>query len=631
MRVICDTEFSGFDLTHLWCVVFRDIDSGDITIFRYPIDNKEFLDFAKGITHWVGHNFIGFDRPALRAHFPDLDIPTESITDTLVVSRYLNYAIQGGHSLEAWGRRLGGQQKVDIEDFSVFSEELVQRCVADTDINLRLWKSFQKYLERSEFQSSIRTEHEIASLCCVLSDTGFAIDRAGAAALYDELSLRLRSLDQELQTAFPPVKKYSHSILARETKNGTIHAVDYRRLVAAGYSPADIVSGRVYDIYVVEEFNPGSLKQVIERLNDAGWRPTDKTKGHIEAVKSRQTPKERLEHFKVYGWKLSEENLKTVPDTAPEATKKLTERLMLASRVSVLEQWLSLAKTDDNGVYRIHGRFQHIGAWTGRMSHQEPNMANVPKAKPSDNPTALEILSDEINDKMRSFWIAPPGRRLVGVDADGIQMRIFAHYVNDERLTKALINGSKKDETDIHSLHKRALGAVCKSRDDAKTFIYAWLLGAGAAKVSEILGCSTEEAKVAISSFLQFYPGLRELKQTRIPEEARRGYFIGLDGRPVLVDNEHLVLAGYLQSGEAVIQKLACIDWNKRLQDAKIDYKFVNFVHDEWQTEVPDDDEIADYVADTQIASIVRAGESLRLNCPLDGSKSLGYNWKDTH
>src|SRR5690606_29196219 len=145
-------------------------------------------------------------------------------------------------------------------------------------------------------------------------------------------------------------------------------------------------------------------------------------------------------------------------------------------------------------------------------------------------------------------------------------MRIFAHLVEDEELINALIRGRKEDKTDIHSLHQRKLGEACRSRDDAKTFIYAWLLGAGIAKVAEILQCDSTTARRSVDNFISSYPKLKDLKRTQIPADARRGYFIGLDGRKVICDSEHLMLAGYLQNGEAIIMKGACIEWQNELR-----------------------------------------------------------------
>jgi DNA polymerase-1 len=262
-------------------------------------------------------------------------------------------------------------------------------------------------------------------------------------------------------------------------------------------------------------------------------------------------------------------------------------------------------------------------------------MANIP-AEPS--PFAHE---------MRSLWIVPADSWLVGVDADAIQLRILAHYINDPKFTEALINGRKENGTDIHTLNKIALGPICKSRADAKTFIYAWLLGAGDAKIATILGCSLRDAKEAKRNFLEAYPGLKRLKEVVIPRDAEKGYFVGLDGRAVLCNSEHLMLAGYLQNGESIIMKKANLLWRKRLEEYwdgwfELPYKQVNFVHDEWQTEVQGDYELAKQIAEIQAQAITDVGIELNLNCPLKGSfitenhdgeivLTIGRNWAETH
>ena len=155
--------------------------------------------------------------------------------------------------------------------------------------------------------------------------------------------------------------------------------------------------------------------------------------------------------------------------------------------------------------------------------------------------------------------MAPPKRLLVGVDAEGIQLRIFAHYINDPEFTQSLVEGKKDDKTDPHSLNQRILGSVCKSRAAAKRFIYALLLGAGISKLSEILGCNDNETQEALDRLLLRYGGFAALKQEVIPIDAKRGYFLRLDGRPVKLPGEtlssrrHLAMSGYLQNGEAAV------------------------------------------------------------------------------
>lgn len=666
----------------MWCIVARDLDTDEVYVFEHPQANPQpFIDFSKKVDQWIGHNFLQFDRPAILKRIPGVKIEPEDVLDTLVVSHLLNHNIDGGHSLEAWGDRLIDRlkkeldkpevfvynyetsaegdtlknnlryyfrsslsilkslAKVQITDFTVYTKELLIRCVSDTRLNRELVLHFKKWTDLPAFQAALKIEHKTAYLCRVLHDTGMAINRDGVQSLYDELSSRLSELDAELMLAFPTKRECFQEITARGTKDGGVHSVDFRRLILSGYNESEIRPGNVYGLYRDVPFNPGSHKQIVERLNEAGWRPTEKTKGHAEATSNRSrwakgvpaVDKEKLETFKVYGWTLGEENLATMPDTAPKAAQSLVERLLIASRVSTLAQWLELAVRSPEGDWRIHGWFTPIGAWTGRMSHAQPNMANVPKAKPKDKPSLIDLLSDSINDRMRELWAVPKGKVQIGVDADGIQMRIFAHYVNDQRLIDSLLKGSKNDKTDIHSLHQRALGPQCKSRDAAKRFIYAWLLGAGVAKVAEILECSNGQAKEAVNAFIEFYPGLKELKQTVIPSDASRGYFEGLDGRFVKCDDAHLMLAGYLQNGEALIMKYAMAEWYADLIRQGINFRFVNFVHDEWQTEAPDDQTLANYIADTQMDAIVKVGERLAMRCPLAGSKVLGYNWKECH
>src|SRR5690606_33266958 len=189
----------------------------------------------------------------------------------------------------------------------------------------------------------------------------------------------------------------------------------------------------------------------------------------------------------------------------------------------------------------------------------------------------------------------------------------------------------------IHSVHQRALGVVCKSRDAAKTFIYAFLLGAGVAKVAEILECSFSEAKTAVNNFLDFYPGLKQLKEKQIPSDAARGYFIGLDGRKVACDSEHLMLAGYLQNGEKVIMSLVGLMWQDELEARNIPYELLLWVHDEWQIAIDDDDDLAKTVSDIQIESFHKVGAALNMLCPLEGTTSIhngfigGYTWQETH
>ena len=267
--------------------------------------------------------------------------------------------------------------------------------------------------------------------------------------------------------------------------------------------------------------------------------------------------------FAKYGWKVSEDNLNTLPETAPAGGKRLAEWLTLDGRRSSLVEWLGHVKDD----HRIHGSFAHIGAWTGRMSHRNPNQANIPAEFHGEPKTAVEEVKAKYDGQFRALWCVPEGSWLVGTDAEGIQLRVLAHLMRSEEYVHAIVSGKKEDETDIHNLNRKALGMSHITRDMAKTFIYAFLLGAGNAKIAQILKVNQKEAGQAVDNFMESIEGLAKLKKKRIPEIASRGWFKGLDGRKVKVPSQHKTLAGMLQNGESTIMKHA-ITLSKLAEDS---------------------------------------------------------------
>jgi DNA polymerase I len=622
LYVICDVEANGLKPTEIHLIVCKEVHSGNVRVFRPSSchdDYDRFAEYARDIDCYIGHYFLGYDLNVLTRLVPGCAIPPSNVVDTLVVSRLLDYNRDGGHSLEAWGRTLGIEKKgVDITDWSVYTKDMELRCLSDVEINYALYRYFEGYIHSPLWKDALRLEHDMQVICNELHDNGFAFNLDKAKELMHNVTVELESLDTDIMRCFPPKTKLVREITPRATKHGTIHRGDFRWVRDGDLSPYSV--GSPFSLIEWQEFNPRSPTQIVERLNAAGWKPFEKTKGHIAADRARD--KDKLKHFRVFGWKVSEANLATLPETAPEGTRKLARRILIESRRSDLEEWINVYQPDG----RIHGVFNPIGAWTGRMSHNSPNMANIPTGKSA------------YSSEMRALWTVGNERLLVGVDAEGIQLRILAHYMNDERFTFGVTKGNKTDGTDPHTLNKHALGEVCKSRDDAKTFIYAWLLGAGLGKVSQILGCSREEAEEANENFLKYYPGLSRLKKEVIPADAERGYFRGIDGRFVQVASEHYVLAGYLQNGESVVMKRACRMWKEKLNRERIPYWLVNFVHDEWQTETVNDLDTAIYVAETQANAIKQVGLDLGLNCPLagsfkrdDGTFTIGQNWYETH
>jgi DNA polymerase I-like protein with 3'-5' exonuclease and polymerase domains len=327
----------------------------------------------------------------------------------------------------------------------------------------------------------------------------------------------------------------------------------------------------------VTPFNVASRQQVAERLSAKG------------AVWNDTTPSGKP--------KVDETTLKQ-NEHVPEAALVL-EYLTLQKRYGMLKSWLDAVQDDG----RIHGRVNPCGAVTGRMTHSSPNMAQIP--------------SDSL---YRQCFVVPEGYKLVGIDASGLELRMLAHYMNDAEYTDLILNG------DIHTYNQQAAGL--ETRPQAKTFIYAFLYGAGDAKIGSIVGGSSRKGAQLKERFLDSLPALSKLIN-KVAKHGISGSIPGLDGRRVLIRSEHAALNTLLQSAGAIIMKQALVIATQKLATYGYPYKLVAQVHDEFQVEVPE--EYAQQVGAVFRNAIREAGRQLNLRCPLDGEFKVGNNWAETH
>ncbi len=327
----------------------------------------------------------------------------------------------------------------------------------------------------------------------------------------------------------------------------------------------------------VTVFNVGSRQQVAERLAAKGAKWGELTPTGKPVV-----------------------NEKTLAANAhvPEASKVL-EYMTLQKRVGMLKSWIDAVKDDG----RIHGRVNTCGAVTGRMTHSSPNMAQIPS-----------------ESEYRSCFTVPEGYKLVGIDASGLELRMLAHYMKDEAYTDLILHG------DIHTYNQEAAGLP--SRNDAKTFIYAFLYGAGDAKIGSIVGGSAAEGAKLKDKFLKALPSLRALL-LKVQRIASTGTVPALDGRRVRVRSEHAALNSLLQSAGALVMKRALTIAVDKLAAYGYPYKLVAQVHDEFQVEVPE--EYAERVGVVFRNAIRQAGRDFEMRCPLDGEYQIGDSWAETH
>jgi len=554
-------------------VVTKDIDTGEVNVWKAASNLVEYL---KDTTLIVAHNGISFDFPILNRLW-STKIRLSQVYDTLIASRLLNPSIENGHSLDAWGNRMGKSKKVDYrriwlwlmdkkeeaysgECFDVPHMGLLEYyCIRDVEVTCNLYKHLTDEFNTKDFsQESLDLEHKVASIIAEQERAGFKLDLPYTTCLLADIKGKMAGIYEQMQERWPPViTPRFHKTNGKPIKDS------------------------------VDTFNPGSRKQIGEKLMELGWKPKDFTEKGQPIVDESVLAKVKI----------------------PEA-QMIAEYLMLQKRVAQIESWLEAVGKDG----RVHGKVITNGAVTGRMTHSSPNMAQIPNA------------GSIYGKECRECWTVESGNVLVGCDASGLELRMLAHYMKDESYVKTVTEGSSKDGTDVHTQNQKAAGL--ETRDQAKTFIYAFLYGAGPAKIGSIVGGNAKAGEKLINAFLKNTPALQRLRNT-VSRYAGKGFVPGLDGRKIWVRSEHAALNSLLQGAGAIVMKKALVLFYDKTKANKWPVKLVANVHDEFQLEVPK--EYATIVGEAAKASIVEAGEHYKLRCPLDGEFKIGANWRETH
>ena len=523
--LILDIETDGLDPTKIWCCATN--------LFGTVYDAETFkAQLAElDVQRIVAHNGIGFDYPVMSKLW-DVDWSGYELMDSLVLSRLANPSREAGHSLRQWGARLGFP-KGDHEDWSQLSPEMVKYCEQDVAVTVRVLECLQDELVGFS-EESVKLEHDVQRIIQQQVKNGWLIDAKHTNDLLALLKEKKYELEETVQRTFLPLPVFVKEVTPKVKKDGTLSAVGLKFLGDQSENVAGWFSRIDYP-----PFNLGSRQQIGRYLQWFGWKPKTFTEKGQPIV--------------------DESVLETVTDI-PEA-KLIAEYLMIQKRVAQVQSWLDAVQDDG----RVHGYVNTNGAVTGRMTHSSPNMAQVP------------AVYSPYGHECRSCWSAPEGYSIVGCDASGLELRMLAHYMKDEDYTNEIING------DIHTANQRLAGL--ESRNQAKTFIYALLYGAGDEKLGTVVGRGREAGKQLRESFLNNLPSFADLKG-RVSEAAGRGYLIGLDGRKLGVRSEHSALNTLLQSAGSLVMKKALTLLDDYGKIWGIDYKFVGNIHDEIQAEV---------------------------------------------
>ena len=556
-KVVFDIE-TTMTADKIWCIVCKH---GD-TYYQFKEDRlHRFAELIKQTDEVIGHNIIGFDIPVVNTIFGYDLFANCKVTDTLVLSRLLNPMIDGGHSLRNWGTKLG-QNKIHFEQFDYFSEDMLTYCRNDVELTERLYKFLIS--KTKDFGQSIELEHRVAQIIQKQHERGFKINVVEAYELQSKFQEDMNDLTTKVRQTFPPMKIEEEFIPKSNNK-------------ARGY-----VKGVPFTKVKYKEFNLGSRQQIAERLMLLGWKPKKKTdKGHV----------------------IVDEKVLSEIHNIPEA-KLINRFLMLQKRIAQVNSWIEGIKEDG----RVHGKVITNGTITGRMSHQSPNMAQIP------------AVYSPYGKECRALWTVNKGYKLVGVDASGLELRMLAHYMNDKDYTHEVVNG------DIHTANQTAAGL--ESRDKAKTFIYAFIYGAGSKKIGSIIGGSERDGERAKEKFLRATPSLRSLRE-KVERVAQRRWVRGLDQRKIIIRHPHAALNTLLQGAGAIVMKYALTLLEEYVIRKQIKAFPVVNVHDEFQYEV--EESRAEEFGRLAVQSIIDAGKQLNVRCPLNGEYKIGNNWSETH
>ena len=385
MRVFLDVETTA--ITNLlpdriFLIVCKD--DKQITYFKEDELDK-FSSYISRYDEFVGHNIIGFDAPVIKKII-GVDLHEKGkVIDTLVLSRLFDPVREGGHSLKSFGERLKFG-KLDFKDFSEYSDEMLEYCIRDVELTERVLGYLIKH--NPDFsREAIRLEHDIARIITQQENNGFLFDVTKADLLLGKLREKINEIEQKVRERFIPLPTFVKIVKPRYRKDGSLSTVGLNSL---GQGWESVVGD--FSLIEMKEFNLGSRQQIARYLRYFGWKPTKFTE-HGQPI-------------------VDEKVLQGITDI-PEA-ELIKEFLLLQKRIAQVESWVEAVAEDG----RVHGRVITNGAITGRMSHQSPNMAQVP------------AVYSPYGKECRELWVVPEGYKLVGVDASGLELRILSHYMH---------------------------------------------------------------------------------------------------------------------------------------------------------------------------------------------------------
>lgn len=608
-KYVFDIETNGLFPDKVWMLVMQDCTTEEV--YSYSDYDSDLPSIKEGLARLseakiiAGHNIISFDLPVMKKLLNWEPSKGTRIWDTFIMSQLCKYQRGHLHGLKGWGGFFD-YPKGDHEDWSCYSKEMLEYCIRDVDLNLKVYNRVSKEASaliknNPKFMQALELEHDFAKVNAEITQKGWVFDMERAEALYEEILDKMEHIEDELnpQLGMVAVMRGNKEVDQIVKKDGTY----YKRVIDWFEIEEDIKAsdGNISGPYTRVEFKPvelGQMAEVKKFLLDRGWKPDDWTVKKINGAWIKQSPK------------LTDSSLKPLGKLG----EYISDYYMLRNRLATVEGWIEEVRDEEKyNDGRLHGSMFTIGTPSFRCRHRV--IVNIPG------------VYAPYGKELRSLLTCEKGMKVIGADSAGNQFRGLCHYINDDKFTDEVING------DVHQRNADTLGI---SRPQAKTFIYAYLFGAGHAKLGEAVSGkkSAKIGKQADETFKATLPGLKVLKDS-LEDEFRhsqmrtgQGFIIGADGRRVMVGSEHQTLNYLLQTLEGITCKAALVYAYKKIKQQGLEAYPTLFYHDEVVFVAKESD--AEAVKDICVEAFKEAPKSVGVMC-MDGDGQIGDSYADVH
>jgi DNA polymerase-1 len=566
-------------------IVAFDTETTDIDTNRAKIVGFSFC-FEENRAYYVpiAHNYLGVDKQI------SLDVAKKTIE---ILNRYKLVLQNYKYDWQII------KNNFDI-DLKLYADTMILSWVLDTASKVGIDYQIKKYfnVDMIAFGDVVKKGEDFSSVELEKATQYAAEDALMTLKLFNkQLEIFKEKGEEELLSIAFELEFNFISVIASMEQRGI--KVDVSLFAKYKEISANFLNSLTLEIYELcgENFNINSTKQLgVILFEKLGLATSKKTKT---------------------GYSTDESVLESLKDEHPVVPLLLKYREAFKLHSTYIEPLLELGLKDKNN--RIFTSFLQTGTTTGRLSSKSPNLQNIP----TFGANGVEI---------RRAFVAKDGFKLVGIDYSQIELRLLAHFSQDEALVDAF-----KNDLDIHlqtAIKIFGEAEAKNKRSIAKSINFGLLYGMGAKKLGDTLGISQKEAKSYIDSYFNAFKSVKDYLKSVEDKALENGYVTTLLNRKRFFDFQGaspLLRASYLreavntqfQGSAADLIKLAMIKIEQIYKNNE-NVKMLLQIHDELIFEIKDEfvEEITKNIKNIMETIFV-------LNVPLKVSLAIGNSWQD--